>query len=220
MNKRPGGRLASRPLHFIWILDCSGSMKTDGKIQALNTAIREALPHIRAAANQNPEAEVLLRAITFSSGAQWHVAQPTPVEEFRWVDLTAEGHTDLGKALNMVADEMMIPPMPQTALPPALVLISDGQPTDDYGTGLKALMATPWGQRSVRLAIAIGQDASYGTLQRFIGNDELQPLHADSPEAIVEALRFASTMAIQAASRPIGEKMPPPPELPSDSAMW
>ena len=86
MNKRPGGRLASRPLHFIWILDCSGSMKTDGKIQALNTAIREALPHIRAAANQNPEAEVLLRAITFSSGAQWHVAQPTPVEEFRWVD--------------------------------------------------------------------------------------------------------------------------------------
>jgi len=220
MNKRPGGRLASRPLHFIWILDCSGSMKTDGKIQALNTAIREALPHIRAAANQNPEAEVLLRAITFSSGAQWHVAQPTPVEEFRWVDLTAEGHTDLGKALNMVADEMMIPPMPQTALPPALVLISDGQPTDDYGSGLKALMATPWGQRSVRLAIAIGQDASYGTLQRFIGNDELQPLHADSPEAIVEALRFASTMAIQAASRPIGEKMPPPPELPSDSAMW
>ena len=34
MAKRPGGELATRPLHFIWIADCSGSMATDGKIQA------------------------------------------------------------------------------------------------------------------------------------------------------------------------------------------
>ena len=26
MAKRPGGELATRPLHFIWIADCSGSM--------------------------------------------------------------------------------------------------------------------------------------------------------------------------------------------------
>lgn len=42
MNKRPGGEMATRPLHFIWIADCSGSMGIDGKIQALNNAIREA----------------------------------------------------------------------------------------------------------------------------------------------------------------------------------
>ena len=41
MAKRPGGELATRPLHFIWIADCSGSMSVDGKIQALNTAIRD-----------------------------------------------------------------------------------------------------------------------------------------------------------------------------------
>lgn len=44
MPKRPGGELATRPLHFIWIADCSGSMSIDGKIQALNNAIREATP--------------------------------------------------------------------------------------------------------------------------------------------------------------------------------
>ena len=43
MGKRPGGELAARPLHFIWIADCSGSMAVDGKIQSLNTAIREAI---------------------------------------------------------------------------------------------------------------------------------------------------------------------------------
>ena len=46
MPKRPGGELATRPLHFIWIADCSGSMSIDGKIQALNNAIREVLLHI------------------------------------------------------------------------------------------------------------------------------------------------------------------------------
>ena len=30
-----GGPMARRQLHFIWILDVSGSMRADGKIQAL-----------------------------------------------------------------------------------------------------------------------------------------------------------------------------------------
>lgn len=71
MAKRPGGELATRPLHFIWIADCSGSMAVDGKIQVLDTAIREALPHMRQVADENPNAEVLVRALKFSSGAQW-----------------------------------------------------------------------------------------------------------------------------------------------------
>jgi len=54
VSKRMGGELASRPLHFIWIADSSGSMEQDGKIQALNTAIREAIPHMRKVAEDNP----------------------------------------------------------------------------------------------------------------------------------------------------------------------
>src|SRR4051795_12810188 len=79
MGKRPGGPLASRPLHFIWIADCSGSMAGDGRIQALNTAIRETLPHLREVATGNPNADVLMRVIRFATGASWHVGEPTPV---------------------------------------------------------------------------------------------------------------------------------------------
>ena len=35
--KRPGGELASRPLHFFWIVDCSGSMYGE-KIGTVNHA--------------------------------------------------------------------------------------------------------------------------------------------------------------------------------------
>ena len=100
---RPGGELASRPLHFIWILDCSGSMSVEGKIQQLNVAIHDALPEMRAVAAENPNAKVLIRVLTFSNGARWHVATPTPLEDFKWTDIEADGVTDLGQGLTMVA---------------------------------------------------------------------------------------------------------------------
>jgi len=134
MGKRPGGELATRPLHFIWIADCSGSMKTDGKVQALNHAIREAIPHMQAVADENPNARVLVRAVKFSDGAQWHIADATPMAQFRWSDLSADGHTDMGKALTLVAEQLKIPPMSDRALPPVLAYLDSGKlpGTDTY----------------------------------------------------------------------------------------
>ena len=54
MSFRPGARLSARPLHFFFVTDASGSMAVDGKIQSLNNAIREAIPHLREVAAQNP----------------------------------------------------------------------------------------------------------------------------------------------------------------------
>ena len=205
MRKRPGGELATRPLHFIWIADSSGSMATDGKIQSLNMAIREAIPHMQRVADDNPNAQVLVRAIEFSSGAQWHISQPTSVADFKWEDLSAQGETDMGKALSMVADQLKIPPMTDRALPPVLVLVSDGQPTDDFNKGLRDLMEQPWGKKAVRIAIAIGADVDEEVLQKFIGHSELKPLQANNPEALVKYIKWVSTAVLKSASAPASQ---------------
>lgn len=205
MSKRPGGELATRPLHFIWIADCSGSMSSDGKIQALNNAIREAIPHMQTVANENPNADVLVRAIKFGNGAQWHLSQPTPIVDFKWADLAADGVTDMGKALSMVAEQLKIPPMTERALPPILVLVSDGQPTDDFTSGLKALLEQPWGKKAVRVAIAIGEDADLEILQKFIDHPELKPLQANNPEALMRHVKWASTAVLKSASSPASQ---------------
>jgi len=204
-QKRPGGEITARPLHFIWIADCSDSMGVHGKIQALNTAIREAIPHMRKVAKDNPNAQVLVRAVRFSDGAYWHIAQPVPVEQFEWVDLQAKGVTDMGKALELVAEQLKMPPMPERGLPPVLVLISDGLPTDDFAAGLNALLDLPWGKKAVRIAIAIGEDANLEVLQRFINNSELKPLRANNPEALTTHIRWASTAVLKSASSPHSE---------------
>jgi len=201
-ENRPGGKLISRPLHFFWIADCSGSMAGD-KIHQLNYAIRTALPEMQRVAVENPNAEVKVRAIKFSDTAEWHVSQSTPVEKFTWTDLAAGGVTSMGRALSLVTEQLKMPPMEQRALPPAIVLVSDGQPTDDFAGGLAALMEQPWGQKAVRLAIAIGGDADLDVLLKFIGNPEIKPLTARNPEDLVRFIRWASTVAIKQASSPV-----------------
>jgi len=204
MTKMPGGELATRPLHFIWICDCSGSMNGE-KIQTLNTAIKESLKPMKDVADENPNATVLVRALKFSSGAQWVNLDPTHVEDFKWFDIDADGVTDMGKALSMIADELKIPPMTDRALPPVLVLLSDGQPTDDFDSGLKKLMDQAWGKKAVRIAIAIGSDADLDVLQKFIGNTEIKPLVAKNAPMLVKQIRWVSTAVLQSASSPASQ---------------
>lgn len=202
MTVRPGGQVSTLPLHFIWIADCSGSMRVDGKIQELNFAIREAIPEMRRVADDNPHADVLVQAVRFASGASWHLATPTSITDFRWTDLHADGLSDLGAALRLVAARLTTPPMPERALPPVLALISDGQPTDDFEPALRDLLALPWGAASVRVAIAIGEDADHEILQRFIGRGDSRPLRANNPETLVNHIRFVSTAVLASVSQP------------------
>lgn len=205
VNKRPGGELSTRPLHFIWLCDCSGSMGVNGKIQSLNNAIHQSIPLMREAAADNPNAQVLVRALKFSTGAQWHISQPTPVEAFEWNDLSADGVTDLGKGLALLTEQLKMPPMTDRALPPVLVLLSDGQPTDHFSDGLNQLMQQPWGKKAVRISIAIGQDADYDVLQKFIGHSELQPLSANNPDALIDRIRWVSTAVLKTVSAPTSQ---------------
>lgn len=231
--ERPGGPLARRSLHFFLLVDLSGSMQGQGKIQSLNTAIREALPGMRQAARDNPTARVLVRALGFADDAHWLIPDPTPVEDFRWVDVGARGRTAMGKALTMVAEQLKVPPLTNRELPPVLIAISDGQPTDNFDAGLAALMAQPWGAKAVRIAIAVGRDADFDVLERFIGNPKVRPLLASQPDDLLKYIRWASTVLIKSVSAPrnttdgtaatVGFDIPAPPPrtyVEPDATVW
>ena len=206
----PNVRLANRPLHFIYLCDCSGSMAAQGKMQSLNQAIRQSLPGMARVALENPEARVLVRAVAFADQAHWHIAEPTAVDQLQWRDLQASGCTAMGAALQLVAEQLHTPPMEERALPPVLVLISDGQPTDDFEAGLARLMQEPWAQKAVRLAIALGHDADLEVLQQFIGQapanqrerSPRRPLQASNALSLAQYIQWASTAVVGAASMP------------------
>lgn len=211
MSVRPGAHLARRTLQFILLADCSGSMAADGKIRALNNAVREVLPHLADVAAENPHAELLFSAVVFSTGVRWHVDQPTPIKDVVWHDVTAGGYTDLGAALFAVAERLRPEGAGHRSLAPAIVLVSDGQPTDNFDAGLAALLAEPLGAAAARISVAIGRDADRAVLARFQGGGE--PLLAHNPEQLVRSIRWASTAVTRAASelaQPVGQFGPAP----------
>lgn len=199
---RPGGELGSRPLHFFWIVDCSGSMIND-RIAAVNHAITTVLPVMKEAAENEADAQVLINILKFSNSASWITPAPIPLESFEWSNLDAdqEALTSMGKAFELLAGRLTIPPMTERALPPVLVLLSDGLPTDDYKPQLERLLNLPWGMKAVRVAIAIGKGADVGVLQEFTGNSELV-LQANSPEMLVKMIKWTSTIVQQVSAPP------------------
>ncbi len=217
----PGGGVARRPFYFFFLVDCSGSMTPHGKIQALNAAVEEMLPHLDSVSAENVHSDILVRAIAFSSGCTWHIATPTPPGELRWPTLRAQGLTDLGAALVTLSAELSTPPMPPRAFPPAVVLISDGRPTDDFEAGLATFVATQWGAKSQRFAIAIGTDADRAMLAQFVGDPEVPVLEARSADHLKHLLQFVSTVAMQRSLPSDGKaQLPPPPQATDSTDGW
>jgi len=184
------------PLHFIFIIDCSGSM-SGAKINALNHTMSSLLPAIKEEFTKDKNTELLMRIIAFSSGAKWVLPSFKSISEFNWTDLIAEGTTDLGEAFQLVIEEFKPNTERQYFLPPILVLITDGQPTDDYKRSLSELLASPTGKNAIKLSIAIGRDADIEVIREFISNPEIPILQANNPEMMMNYIKWTFIVAKQ-----------------------
>ena len=81
-----GWRHLRRPLHFIILADCSWGMKGE-KIQALNYAIADMMPHLADWERDQEQAQVFVRAVAFATEPRWHIPDPSPVASLRWKPL-------------------------------------------------------------------------------------------------------------------------------------
>jgi uncharacterized protein YegL len=211
---RPGGELASRPLHFFWVVDCSGSMFGE-KIGIVNNTIQSVLPDMVDEAADNPNAQLYIRTLKFATGASWLTENPVKVEEYAWEDLEAGGVTDLGKAFELLSAQLDVKQMGERALPPVIVLLTDGQPTDDYKKSLNKFQKLPWAKKAVKIAISIGQDADDDVLLEFTGNRELI-LQANNAKMLAKMIKWAST-AISAVSSGVSSNSDDAEDIPENT---
>lgn len=199
-------RLTAEPVDIIFLVDVSGSMAGDAKIQSLNAAMEEAVPFMRESAAETVGIEPRVKVATFGRQAHWRVSEPTPLAEFWWDELEAEpqGLTEAGAALALVTSEL---DQPGGRLPPAMILLSDGMPTDtvepSFADGLAALDRHPIGRSSTRVAVAIGADAHMPSLESFVEPVSGQVLDAHDPHRLTELLRLAGATVLEQASEPI-----------------
>ena len=164
-----------RTMTLFFLIGTSGSM--DGcKIGAVNESMREVLPMISDISAANPDAEINVAVLQFSKGASWIYKEPRPASDFVWNDLSAAGASvDLGEAcreLNRKLSKNGFMKSASGSYAPAIILLLDSEPTDDFEAGLAELKKNGWFRVAIKIAIAIGDDANKEKLAKFTGTSE------------------------------------------------
>lgn len=216
----------AKPMPVILVLDNSGSMSGE-KIGNLNAAVREMLETFRESAC--PEAVFNVAIVTFGTGihlfqemtdadsVHWQDIAISDTETCKsltgkWDDASARG-TPLGATLKIVKsiieDKTIIP---SRAYRPAVILVSDGHPTDRWDARLREFIQEGRSSKCDRWAMAIGRDADEKVLEKFlegIANPDGTPrklLYAKDAKTLRDNFRFitmtvTNTVAVASKSK-------------------
>ena len=194
-----------RTMVLFFLVDTSGSMSGD-KIGAVNEAIREVIPEINDISSENADAQIKIAVLDFSSGAHWIYDKPVEADQFVWNNLEVGGLTDMGVAFKMLNEKLSRTEFMSDitgSYAPAIFMMSDGAPTDDYKKELEELRKNKWFKVGIKVAVAIGDDANTDILKEFTGNEECV-VKVRTPESLRKMIRFASVTDSQIGSKSSG----------------
>lgn len=192
-----------RTMTLFFVIDTSGSMEGN-KIGAVNDAVVNVLPMLNDISETNPDAEIKVAALEFSNGVNWLYDEPKLAKDFIWQDVTASGLTSLGAACSELASKLSrsggFMQSASGSFAPAIILLSDGGPTDDYNTGLAKLRANNWFKSAIKIAIAIGDDADKDVLKDFTGSSEAV-ITVHNIDALKQIIRVVAVTSSQIGSK-------------------
>ncbi|CBJ80615.1 Putative tellurium resistance protein (Hypothetical) [Xenorhabdus bovienii str. Jollieti] len=190
----------ARPLPVIVLADTSGSMASDGKIEALNQGLKDMLLSFKD--ESRLRAEIQVSVITFGNNkaeVNLPLAPAHLLQDF--IPLSAEGSTPLGGALSlasqMIEDKSVIP---SRAYKPVVVLVSDGYPNDDWEGPFSSFASGERSSKATRFAMSIGGDADEDMLSEFANDPEAPLFRAENASDIRRFFR-AVTMSVSVQSR-------------------
>lgn len=189
-----------RSLPVLLLVDTSGSMGADGKIDVLNDAVSRMIAVFKKLSM--PGSEISLSVISFGGIAKVHLP-PTVIGNVVWSPLGAVGPTPMGEAFSLATqllnDETVIP---MRSFKPHIVLVSDGIPTDEFKEPLKELGVSKHGKRSFRFAVGIGADARLEVLKEFAGVEgEVVPV--ERVELLTEFFKYVTLAVTKSVVRPV-----------------
>ena len=156
-------------LHIIFIVDVSGCMRGEGRIEAVNDAFTQMIPMLQQIQmDYMSEFEIKFSLMTFDQDARW-VVMPTPIMEYNhqyiycsnWIANYSNAFKFLGEKLSR--KEFMAHTGKIAA--PIIMLFTARGPGygDPYDAELDKLLDNGWFTHSLRYAIFIGPDALYST---------------------------------------------------------
>lgn len=190
-----------REMLLFFLIDKSGSMG-GSKIGSVNDAIENVLPMIAEISDNNTDAEIKVAALEFSNTTNWLYDEPKLANEFIWQKVQAGGMTSLGEAcvelskkLSRTNGYVVKSETGSGYYAPAVILLSDGGPTDNFDAGIKTLQGNTWFKNAIKIAIAIGDDADESVLETFTGSKEavVRVKNIDALKTMIKVIAITSS---------------------------
>lgn len=167
---------SARPLPVILLLDRSGSMGKEynlvtggvARIDILNKAVNEMIASFKNVSNNDVEIDVGI--ISFGGDVSYDI-KLSSANNISNIALSANGNTPMGGALkltkSLIEDKSIIP---SKGYRPTIVLVSDGEPNDDWESAMNDFVSNGRTAKCERFALAIGTDADKSVLGKFVSS--------------------------------------------------
>lgn len=195
-NKYKGFHSSEKVLPVVLLLDVSGSMAGD-KIRILYESVNRMIEELDKLSKKQ-ECGFKIAIITFGNEVRVDLRY-TAVKDLRGkvTPVNAGGMTPLGKALDLAKD--MIDDKTETPgrwYKPAVVLVSDGMPNDQYEGPLQQFIGEGRSAKTQRFSLAI--QANLDVLKRFASENDFC-MTAENVADIPKAFNFI-TMSVSTRS--------------------
>lgn len=180
-----------KTLNMLFLVDVSGSMEEDGRMDAVNEAFEQMIPELQNVQREClSDFELRVAIMTFDTKANWIVA-PTPILEYvhapirfdRWATFYSKAF----RGLNEVLTKQKYMHHEGKIAEPYIMFLTDGKPTanDNYNEALDELLQNAWFTNSQRFAVLIGKeavqsDSARAAVARFVSNPAEGIISAES----------------------------------------
>lgn len=195
----------------LWlVVDVSGSLRVSG----LHEPLERSLTYLKAALSDwtfKRGNRLLLRSLHFSQDAKWEDNEilPGPLQP---VSLQPAGLTNASRMFRLLCDQLKGIKRGLAYVPPVIVLISDGLPTDEYAAEMTEFLKLADRVDAMRVCIATGPDASVPFCRAFTHGMPFDPLIAPTVPQIESALHVitGTCLAILQSSQGVPVAIPLP----------
>ena len=193
-----------KDLCVFYMLDTSGSMGGE-PINILNRAMEETTQALQGQAQHNGDAHVKLAVMTFDTNPRWVQPDgPEYIEDFEWEDVYAGGTTNVGTALRELNSKLTVDEYLASkvgGLPPVIIFMTDGRPTDEYANALEACKNNRMFRKATRIGIGIGDEADLDMLAKLTGDSEAVIRPRDL-RTFAKLLKVVSMTSTEISSKP------------------
>lgn len=185
----------ARPLPVIVAVDRSGSMQANGKIEALNQAMRDFVHSLQE--EQSSRIDLQMAVYSFGSDGATEDCPLTSIQDIQLPNYQAGGGTPMGQVFRKI--KALIDnkeKITSRAYIPTIVLLTDGAPTDNWEIELNKLIGQGRSAKAFRIALAIGEDADKQMLRFFVSTQE-HLLNGENARDIKNFFRFVTMSVTQ-----------------------